>query len=246
MTFDWPDRLLIALALALLAVPLVAAAQNKEHDVAKEKKTPAPASDPTAMPATVAKPVLLSGAPTGATGAGARPAAAAPGPAGVPASPPAPPVAKPPSELDQLKFLLGKWRCEGKQFASPIFGPEHSFKALAENKADLDGFWDQFTYEEKKSKEHHGFKVHGLWGWDQAGKHMVRAGASTDGNWDSATSPGLEGDQMVWTGEFSGPTGRLSFKHTFTKKSDKEWGHTLEIKDPTGKWTPTEDVTCKR
>jgi hypothetical protein len=89
-------------------------------------------------------------------------------------------------------------------------------------------------------------KVHGLWGWDQAGKHLVRAGVNNDGGWDSATSPGLEADKIVWTGEFSGPMGRMPFRHIFTKKGDKEWGHMLEIKDPTGKWLPTEDVSCKR
>jgi hypothetical protein len=247
MTLPWPNSLLIVLP--LLGIPSMAAAQNPVHDLDKDKKSTVPVASapaPTGMPTPVAKPVLLSGVPTGTTAAAAKPPAQPAAPGSTPASPPAPAAAKPAPELDQLKFLLGKWRCEGRQFASPLSGPEHAFKAVAENKADLDGFWDQFTYEEKKSKDHHGFKVHGLWGWDQADKHLVRAAASTDGNWDSANSPGLEGDQVVWTGEFSGPMGRLPFKHTFVKKSDKEWTHTLDIKDPTGKWTPSEEATCRR
>jgi hypothetical protein len=240
MSTTWLTRLLVALPLVPLM--MVASAAN-----AQDKKPPVPPAPPSG-PAPVAKPDLPSGAlgtkPAASSSSGKMAPAAAPS-AAAPA-PPAMPAPKPAPELDQLKFLLGKWRCEGKQFASPVFGPEHSFKATAENKPDVDGFWNHFTYEEKKSKEHHGFKVHGLWGWDQGNKQLVRAGASSDGNWDSGTSPGLDGDKMVWTGEFSGPQGKMAFKHTFTKKGDKEWNHFLELKDPTGKWNPTEDVTCKR
>src|SRR6185295_18855266 len=170
-------------------------------------------------------------------------AAAPPAPGAAAAAPPAAP--KPAPELDQLKFLMGRWRCDGKQFASPMFGPEHAFKATAENKAIADGFWDQFTYEEKKSKEHRGLKVVGLWGWDTGSKRLVRAGAGNDGTWDTATAPGLEGDKIVWTGELSNAMGRIPFRHAFTK-ADKGWGHVIEIKDPSGRWVQLEEVSCKR
>jgi Protein of unknown function (DUF1579) len=224
--------MLSVVAVSVLVSASVAFAQDKKP------ATPAPAPSaaataPKAAPA--AKPVVAPAAPAAA-------AAAATAPTTTPVPPPA---AKPAPELDQLKFLLGKWKCDGRQFAGP-FGPEHTFKATAESKADVDGFWNQFNYEEKKSKEHHGFKVHGLWGWDQGAKHLVRAAVSGDGGWDTAVSPGFEADKVVWTGDFSGPMGRMPFRHTFTKKSDKEWGHMLEVKDPTGKWSPMEDVACKR
>jgi hypothetical protein len=159
---------------------------------------------------------------------------------------PAAPAFKPAPELEQLKFLRGRWRCDGKQFASPMFGPEHTFTAVAEGKPMVDGFWDQYTYEERKTKDHHGLKVQGQWGWDQGAKHLVRVAVTNAGDWDSGTAPGLEGDKIIWTGEFSGLLGRMAYRHTFTRKSDKEWTHALELKDPTGKFTPTNEVTCKR
>jgi hypothetical protein len=181
---------------------------------------------------------------------GAAPAAPA---AGAPAAPaagagaaPAPMAApKPAPELDQMKFLLGKWRCEGKELAS-MMGPEHAIKGSAEAKLDVDNFWQTFTYEEKKTKEHMGIKVHGLWGWNAGIKKFIRAAADNRGGWDSATSPGLEGDKMTWSGDFTGPMGTMPFHHTFNKKSDKEWSHSLEIKTPDGKWTTIEEVTCKK
>jgi Protein of unknown function (DUF1579) len=179
----------------------------------------------------------------------AKPAAAAPAPApaaGAPAAPSGPPPApKPATENDQIKFFVGKWKCDGKQFASPM-GPEHTFKATAESKMDGDNFYQSWTYEEKKSKDHMGMKVKGMWGWDAGTKKFVRAGADNRGGWDTATAPGLEGDKIVWTGEVSGPMGKMPFHHTFTKKSDKEWSMALEAKMPDGKWAPLSEVTCKK
>jgi len=168
-------------------------------------------------------------------------------PAAPAATPPAmPPAPKPAAELDQLKFLVGKWKCDGKQMATPMMGPEHMFKASADAKMDIDNFWQTWTYEEKKSKEHPGLKVHGMWGWDAGHKRFVRAGADNMGGWDEGTAPGLEGDKLVWSGEFSGPMGAMSYHHTFTKKSDKEWSYLLEIKGPDGKFMPVSEVTCKK
>jgi hypothetical protein len=190
----------------------------------EEKKPAAPAAKPAAPPA--------AGAP-----AAGGPAAAAPAP---------PPAPKPAAELDQLKFFLGKWKCDGKQLATPMMGPEHPIKASAEAKMDNDNFWQAWSYEEKKSKDHQGFKVHGLWGWDAGNKRFVRAGADNRGTWDTATASAFEGDKLTWNGELSGPMGVMPFHHTFIKKSDKEWSHTLELKTPDGKWTPVEEVTCKK
>jgi hypothetical protein len=156
------------------------------------------------------------------------------------------PPPRPAPEMDQLKFFVGKWKCEGKSFASPMTGPEHSVKASADDRLDADGHWQHWTYEEKKTKEHPGIKIHGMWGWDAANKRFVRAAADNTGGWDTATSPGMQGDKIVWTGEISGPLGKVPFHQTFTKKSDKEWTHALEVKTPDGKWVAAEEVTCKK
>jgi hypothetical protein len=177
----------------------------------------------------------------------AKPAAPAPAAAPAAAAPAGPPPApKPPAENDQIKFFVGKWKCDGKQFANPMMGPEHTFKATAESKMDGDNFYQSWSYEEKKSKDHMPVKIKGMWGWDAGTKKFVRAGADNRGGWDSATAPAMEGDKIVWTGEVSGPMGKMPFHHTFTKKSDKEWSMALEVKAPDGKWGPLSEVTCKK
>ncbi len=157
-----------------------------------------------------------------------------------------PPAPKPAPELDTLKVFLGRWKCEGKAAASPMFGPEHAIKASAEAKLESDNFWQSFTYEEKKTKEHPGLKMKGLWGYDQGSKRYVRAAAGSHGEWDTASAPGWEGEKLTWTGELSGPMGRVPFHHIFAKKSDKEWVQVFEVRGPDGKWFQTEEVTCKK
>jgi len=157
-----------------------------------------------------------------------------------------PPAPKPAPELETFKFFLGKWKCAGKAFPSPISPTEHAVTGTAEAKLEVDNFWQSFTYEEKKTKDHLGLKVKGLWGYDQGSKRYVRAAVGNHGEWDTASAPGWEGDNLVWTGELSGPMGRIPFHHRFTKKGDKEWMHFLEVRTPDGKWIPTEEITCKK
>jgi hypothetical protein len=150
---------------------------------------------------------------------------------------------RPAPQLEQLKLFVGNWKCAGKQLPSPMFGPEHAFTGAASAKPEVDGFWQQFSYEEKKSKEHPGLKLSGFWGYDTAGKRFIRGAGSNQGGWDSATSVGWNGDKMVWTGDLSGPAGRMPFRQTFTRKGDKEWSFRLEL-NLQGQWVPLTDVTC--
>jgi hypothetical protein len=165
--------------------------------------------------------------------------------AGAPPPPPAPAA-----QLEQLKMFLGNWKCAGKQLATPMFGPEHTFTGAASSKVEVDGFWHQFTYEEKKAKDHLGLRLLGLWGYDTGGKRFIRAAGSSQGAWESASSVGWSGDNMVWTGDLSTPHGRMPFRQTFTRKggpkaSDKEWSFRLEL-NPQGTWIPLSEVTCTK
>jgi hypothetical protein len=230
-----------------LLVPLVLAAATVAAQPKPAAPPPAaPAAAPPAAPA--AKPAAAPAAAPAPAAKPAAPAAAAPAAAPPAAAPPAtpPPPPKPAQELETFKFFLGKWKCDGKAFAGPMSPTEHAVKGSAEAKLVVDKFWQSFTYEEKKTKEHPGLMVNGFWGFDQGAKRYVRAAVANHGEWDTASAPGWEGDKLVWTGELSGPMGRLLFYHMFTKKSDKEWTHVLEGRMPDGKWIPLEDVTCKK
>ena len=205
------------------------------------------AASASAQPKPAPAPAAAPAAPAAKPAAAPAPAPAAAAPAAAPAAPATPPPApKPAPELDTFKFFLGKWKCDGKAFVSPMSPAEHGVKGTAESKLEVDNFWQSFNYEEKKTKEHPGLKVKGLWGFDQGSKRFVRAAIGNHGEWDTASAPGWEGDKLIWTGELSGAQGRIPFHHTFTKKSDKEWTHLLELRLPDGKWIPAEELSCKK
>ena len=161
------------------------------------------------------------------------------------ATPPAPPVPKPSRELAQLDFFRGKWTCAGKQFRTP-FGPEHTFQGSSEVSVAADGFWHLWLYQEERSAVHLGVKVQGMWGWDAASKHFVRASGDSAGQWETGTSSGFEGDTLRWMQKSSGPLGTFDIRSIFTKQGDRQWSHTLDFRMKDGDFVHFQEVTCKK
>ena len=158
-----------------------------------------------------------------------------------------PPAPKPAPELDTLKSIAGNWTCQGAAPAGAMGpgSPEVKYQSTFKVTPVHGGFGYQLAYEQKKTKEHPGLKVLGVWGFDQGSKRFVRAAGGTDG-WDTASATGWEGDKLTWTGELSSAMGRMPFHQTFTKQGDKAWTHALEVRGPDGKWAAFEEVTCKK
>ena len=196
---------------------------------------PKPAAAP--APAAAAKPAAAP-----APAAAAKPVA--PAAPAVAATPP-PPAPKPAAELDQLKMFEGTWRCDGKQPAGPM-GPEQVYKSSFKGKKDVDSFWLAFEYSQKKSKVHNmPITAKGFLGYDPAAKKYVTMGVDNMGGSISESSSGWEGDKLVFSGDGQMGGQKISFRETYTKKSDKEMTWSGEMK--MGKdWIPVGTDTCKR
>jgi hypothetical protein len=173
-------------------------------------------------------------APKPAAAAATTPAAAAPAP-GAP---------KPAPELDQLKWLEGNWRCDGKAPAGSM-GPEHAYKSTMKVKRDLDGFWYVGEYEQKKSKENPmAVKARSFIGFDPVAKKVVSVGVDSFGG-ALQLSGVIEGDKVSSEGEGTMGGQKMGFKETFTRTGDKglTWHGELKMgKD----WMVIGDDTCKR
>ena len=207
---------------------------------------PAPAAaKPVAAPAAAAPAAKTApaAAPTAAKAA-AAPAATKPAVAAAPAAPP-PPAPKPAAELEQLKMFEATWRCEGKQPAGPM-GPEQDYKSTFKGKKDVESFWISFEYSQKKSKAHAmPVTAKGYIGYDPAAKKYVSLGVDNMGGSVSETSPGWEADKLTFTGDGQMGGQKISFRETYTKKSDKEMIWSGEMK--MGKdWIPVGTDTCKK
>ncbi|HEY6475344.1 MAG TPA: DUF1579 family protein, partial [Polyangia bacterium] len=163
----------------------------------------------------------------------------------VAAATPPPPAPKPATELDQLKMFEGTWRCDGKQPAGPM-GPEQAYKSSFKGKKDVENFWLAFEYTQKKSKVHSmPIVAKGFLGYDPASKKYVTMGVDNMGGSISETSPGWEADKLVFSGDGQMGGQKISFRETYTKKSDKEMTWSGEMK--MGKdWIPVGIDTCKK
>jgi Protein of unknown function (DUF1579) len=199
-----------------------------------------PAAAPVAAPApapAAAKPAAPATAKPATAPAAAKPAVAA-------AAPP-PPAPKPAAELDQLKMFEATWKCDGKQPAGPM-GPEQDYKSTFKGRKDVDSFWIAFEYSQKKSKAHAlPIVAKGYLGFDPAAKKYVTLGVDNMGGSVSESSPGWEADKLTFTGDGQMGGQKISFRETYTKKSDKEMIWSGEMK--MGKdWIPVGTDTCKR
>jgi hypothetical protein len=181
--------------------------------------------------------VLLTAAPSGAQAPAPPPAVRAPAPS---SGPP-----RPAPELDTLKFLLGSWRCTGKLLADGGSARPRSFAASLRVRPTSGSFWHTYDYEERRARDHAGVKVHGVWGYDQGEKKYVRSAYANNGSWEIAASSGWDGSRLVWIGHLYQPGGKVSFRHVFTKKSEREIVHSWELGE-TGKSTPINEVSCRR
>jgi hypothetical protein len=213
---------------------------------------PPPAALPAPKPAGAPPPAAAKpAAPTPPPAAAKPSAAAAPAAAAKPAAPTPPPAAaapavpKPAAELEQLKMFEGTWRCEGKQAAGPM-GPESEYKSSFKGKKDVENFWLAFDYVQKKSKAHP-FPIiaRGFLGYDPTAKKYVTMGVDNMGGSISESSPGWEGDKLVFAGDGQMGGQKVSFRETYTKKGDKEMTWSGEMK--MGKdWIPVGVDTCKK
>jgi hypothetical protein len=154
---------------------------------------------------------------------------------------------KPGPELDALKPLTGMWTCDGKAPASPM-GPAHGFTSTINSKWELGNFWLETDYSVKKSKENPmAFNARAWMGYDPTAKHYVFLGVDDKGGGISLTSSGWEGDKLEWTGDGTGPMGKMKTKFTFIKgKTPSEYTMEFTMQNPKGEWMPPSSETCKK
>jgi hypothetical protein len=149
----------------------------------------------------------------------------------------------PPAELSVEKWFVGNWICEGTQHASPM-GPEMKQTDNVVFKMDMSGFWLHYNGDYIKPK-----KMPWLMGastWDPGLKKHVRFDTLMGGGWAMVTSPGWEGDKLVFDGEQSMMGKKMKFRHTVTKKGEAAFDGVIELAGPDGKMMTLIDESCKK
>ena len=155
----------------------------------------------------------------------------------------APEMPKPAAEMSKLDYFEGDWTCEGTMFPSP-FGPGGKMTSTARIKDDLGGFW-QTGMIKGNSPAMPPFEGLFHTTYDPAGKQYVMLWVDNMGAWARSTSPGWQGDKMVYEGEGHMGGQTMMGRDTFAKAADGSMKHTWEMQMD-GKWVPMGDETCRK
>lgn len=159
------------------------------------------------------------------------------------AAPEGPP--KPPAEMSNLKAFDGSWACEGKSEASP-FGPAGTNKGTVKSQADLGGFWQSGMVKSTGSSMP-GATMEGMFRmtYDPGTKQYLLLWVDNMGAYSHETSPGWEGNKIVFTGDMAMGGTKTSVRDTFIKGADGSLKHDTEAQID-GKWTALGSETCKK
>lgn len=150
----------------------------------------------------------------------------------------------PPKELAQLKAFQGSWLCHGNVPAGP-YGPARKTATTIKIDGDLDGMWFSGRIGDLPSKGNpNPFKGVVHMGYDALAKNYVMFWIDNTGGRATQTSPGWEGDKMVWLGEGSVDGKKVGARDTFTRKG-ADFQHLGEFQLD-GKWVVVQDELCKR
>jgi hypothetical protein len=152
---------------------------------------------------------------------------------------------KPAPEMAQLKYFAGTWSCEGDVPAGPM-GPSHKSHSTVSIHSDLGGHWYSGTVHETKTAGNPS-PMSGIFHetYDAANKQFLLMWVDNTGSWSTETSPGWDGDKIVYTGEGVMGGQKIPGRDTFVKKGEPELIHTAEM-SMAGEWTTMVVETCKR
>jgi len=124
------------------------------------------------------------------------------------------------SPIAALSPFLGEWDCAGKFEVSG-----KTIEAHVSLRYDLDQRWIVFRHDDKPPFPYHALAQ---WGWDDARKEFVMLVEDSGGGVRQFRAPGVNGREIVWTGDALGsqspPAQRFTFKsidatHFFTSYS---------------------------
>ena len=149
---------------------------------------------------------------------------------------------KPAPEMAQLKFFDGSWSCAGDFPAGPM-GPAQKTKSTVKSHTAMGGFWQVGDV----SMTSPGMSMQGTFHttYDAGQKRYVMLWVDNMGGYAQQTSPGFEGDKLVYTGEGNMMGQKMQARDTFTKGADGSLKHSAEGQ-MNGQWVSMGEEICHK
>ncbi len=150
-----------------------------------------------------------------------------------------------PEQLSFERWFVGDWICEGTQHASPA-APGVKFTDRFSFNMALRGSWLIYHIDQLKGPVKGKQTLIGSSTWDANAKVHVRRDMNIGGSRVDVTTPGWDGDKLVFTGYMITGEEKLPVKHAFTKKGDAAYDSALEMTGADGKPAMWEEESCKK
>jgi hypothetical protein len=154
-------------------------------------------------------------------------------------------AAQKPDPLSAEKWFVGTWICRGTQHASQM-GPAAEFTDRFSFHMALGDSWLIYHIDQLKGPVKGNQTLIGSVTWDANAKLHVRRDMNIGGSRVDVTSPGWDGDKLVFTGYMIAGDEKLPVKQTFTKKSNAAYDSALEVTGVDGKPAQWEEESCKK
>lgn len=145
-------------------------------------------------------------------------------------------------EIAALKPFARSWSCD--ETVRDDAGKDVKVKSEWKVKPVARGFWFDFDYNQKNTKEYPGFEAVGHFGWDATEKKLVlNAFDDGGGRWSYTAAP-PEKNAIAWSGEAHVGGGTVPVRYTWTMTGDKAATFLLEL-EINKEWVRFADGSCK-
>ncbi len=150
-----------------------------------------------------------------------------------------------PEQLSAERWFVGDWICEGTQHTSPT-GPGVKFIDRFSFRMALGGSWLIYRIDQLKGPLQGQQTLIGSSTWDANAKVHVRRDMNIGGSRLDLTSPGWDGDTLVYTGYMITGDQKLPVKQTFTKKGNAAYDSALSVTGADGNPVQWEEESCRK
>jgi hypothetical protein len=150
---------------------------------------------------------------------------------------------RPAAQMAQLELFGGSWSCDGTMAASP-FGRAGKMTSTVRAQMDLGGFW-QSGVVKGTSPGMPPMEGQFHMTYDTAGKRYLMLWIDNMGGWAQSTSPGWDGETIVFTGESFMAGKRYTTRDTFANGPEGAMRHSWDVQGDS-KWLPVGEETCRK
>lgn len=152
----------------------------------------------------------------------------------------------PPTEMPALSFFLGTFEGPGETRAESMFG-KHALRRTIDSYLDLDDFWLFMRFRDSSSEPDFS-PIRGNWQltYDSSQRVFVALWTDNLGHWAPSTSPGWQGDTLIFVTSSVAGDNSMSVRDTFVRKSENGMLMTVDYKKDGGNWVRSIDYDLRK